>query len=193
MDVSEMIESEDDLVVYLGKLIKSDTKEVFPKVDILSRNIDISPDIDLLVIDNENKCTIGYETKLVQYVTNWNRYNYNPFYSGIGEALLYFQYGIDKVYLAIGIEYKNEILNEHKNKIDGKIRDVVDLLEFSNLKKFLGFNIYKICDDKIITSEEVPIRSGLITHPQNYDENRKTILKKEFHYEQKTYNKIYGD
>lgn len=103
---SKKISTEDDLLAhYLKNYIKKkDRFRFFPKVHTIS-TLRISPDIDLLQLSLSLNLVIGYEFKVLKYYEHWKRkkVNYNPMYAGIGEALLYFQHGIDKCYLVLGV------------------------------------------------------------------------------------------
>ena len=80
------IQSENDIVVFLANELKTNYQKVYPKVTKISRNIDVSPDVDLLVINSINNVTIGYETKLIKYNKGNKNYTYNEIYKGIGQA-----------------------------------------------------------------------------------------------------------
>lgn len=190
--ISIKINSEDDLVVFLGKKFKTSTKLVYPKVDILSRSTKISPDIDLLIIDSDNNKIIGYETKLLRYIEKWRRYDYNSIYMGIGEALLYFQYGIDQVYLCIAVELYDSVLKEHKEHILKKLKSLKDSFNFSMLNNIIGIDIMELHSTRYYYKNLFSIERGLCKLPKSHERNKKLLLEKEFHYEKKAYKKIYG-
>ncbi len=76
---------------------------LFPLVSRIGGEI-ISPEIDLLKIEQTgiNKAFItGYEFKFLD--SKKADVNYKRIHAGIGQALMYFQYGIDRCYLVIGI------------------------------------------------------------------------------------------
>ena len=93
------IASEDDLLAYLMERYKLG---IYPKVHGIS-TLKISPDIDLLHIDEHQKIITGYEFKLLKYRRDWKRVSLEPIYKGIGQALSYFQFGVDKSILILGI------------------------------------------------------------------------------------------
>lgn len=74
----------------------------FSKVNQIS-TVKLSPDIDFLQIDTHLKETIGYEFKLIKYNKAWKKANLMPMYTGLGEAFHYFQFGVDKSYLVLGM------------------------------------------------------------------------------------------
>ena len=135
--MSVSIESEDDVIVYLGKKLRTYYKRVYPKVGIIARNIIVSPDIDLLVVDKTNKKTIGYEAKLLKYRKDWERFNYEPIYKGIGQALLYRLYGIDEAFLVIAYHINDTIPKNGQTKLAKKIVDVFNSLIFTHADNFL--------------------------------------------------------
>lgn len=93
------ISNEDDL---LAHLMESYRLGEFAKVSRIS-TLSVSPEIDLLNVDETQKIAIGYEFKLLKYVKRWKRTSFYPLYSGIGQALLYLQHGINRTYLVVGV------------------------------------------------------------------------------------------
>jgi len=135
MSLSLQVKNEDDLVVYIGKYMRSRNRnlEFYPKVKKISRNIAVTPDIDLLCIDRENQTTIGCEAKIVSYRRDWKRYVYDAIYRGIGQALLYNLYGIEKTHLVIAFFSNNDVPKTAIEKLKGKFYNV--------MRTFIGFNI----------------------------------------------------
>lgn len=124
---SKKISTEDDLLAHYMQNYVERNECFFPKVHTIS-TLPISPDIDLLFINKELELVVGYEFKLLKYREGWKRVNYNPIYAGIGEALLYFKYGIDKCYLVLGIaEMPSNWVDITLEKIDKAIKNF-DLL-----------------------------------------------------------------
>ena len=93
------ISSEDDL---LAHLMKKHELGQFAKVTRIS-TLPISPEIDLLNINEREKIVTGYELKLLKYNKRLKRVNFNLLYSGIGQALLYYQHGVHRSYLVLGL------------------------------------------------------------------------------------------
>ena len=87
------INNENDILVFLANALMDDHQNVYTKVDRISHDIDVSPDIDLLSMNNYSKRTTGYETKYINYSTKMDRYIYHPIYSGIGQAMMHYNYG----------------------------------------------------------------------------------------------------
>lgn len=104
------IQKEDDLQIQVMKNIDLGKGFFFPKIRRIAGNR-ISPEIDLLRISDlvGEKTLIGYEFKLLKSETNDE--NRRHIYKGIGQALMYFQYGIDFSYLLLGIS-KNAFNSE---------------------------------------------------------------------------------
>lgn len=95
-----MWESEDDFIasfitefrdIYFGF-------HIWPKITSIG-GVETRPELDLVDIDPLDRKIIGWEFKLLRL----NARNYSAFYSGIGQALCYFRYGLDQVYLVIGL------------------------------------------------------------------------------------------
>ena len=74
--------------------------ELYPKVTKIAGKI-ISPEIDLLGVDKNNNIINGFEFKLLRYKTR--DANLRLLYQGIGQAMLYLNYGIDFSYLVLGM------------------------------------------------------------------------------------------
>jgi hypothetical protein len=114
----EHISDEDDFLRYYLQNHAKDIGQFFPKVHTIS-TLPISPDIDLLYVDSIRKVTVGHEFKLLRYIKNWKRVNYAPLYAGIGEALLYFNFGVDQCYLILGFaEMPSELVDVTIKKIE---------------------------------------------------------------------------
>jgi len=129
--------SEDDLLVYYLQRYVNNRKQFFPKVQAIS-TLPTSPDIDLLFINQEKRLVIGYEFKVLKYYKNWTRkgVSYRPIYEGIGEALAYFQHGIDKCYLVLGLV---DLPSEWVTKMLEKIKQITSIFNmFTDL--FTGWS-----------------------------------------------------
>ena len=125
--------TEDDFLAYYMQKYLETPERYFPKVHTVS-TIKITPDIDLLFVNKRLKLVVGHEFKLLKYHKGWKTVNYNPMYAGIGEALLYFQYGIDKCYLMLGLaEMPSKWVDITLEKIDQAIKSFNTLTElFTN-------------------------------------------------------------
>lgn len=93
------ISSEDDL---LAHLMEKHGLGQFAKVTRISTLL-VSPEIDLLNINEMEEIVTGYELKLLKYNKQWKRANFSLLYSGIGQALLYLQHGVHRSYLVLGL------------------------------------------------------------------------------------------
>lgn len=93
------ISNEDDL---LAHLMAKHNLGKFAKVTRIS-TLPVSPEIDLLNVDEKEKIVIGYELKLLKYNKRWKRVDFKHLYSGIGQALLYLQHGVNRSYLVLGL------------------------------------------------------------------------------------------
>jgi hypothetical protein len=119
--------TERDLIKTLFPLLKGD--KTYPCVSRLAQK-DIEPDIDILNLDYQKKIE-GYEIKLLGR-DRYGNVNRAEFYKGIGEALLYLRYGVEKVGLVLG--FKDTLENDEKiNKFVKWLEDEKEIL-----KKILG-------------------------------------------------------
>jgi hypothetical protein len=95
--------NEDDFQAHVmkkHKLIFSPKSVLFPKVDMI-RGRKISPEIDVLERNLESKTLAGYEFK---FLNNKRKdTNYKSVRAGLAQAIEYFQYGIDKSYIVLGV------------------------------------------------------------------------------------------
>ena len=95
----QSVTNEEELI---KRVVESQKWSGFSRVTQIS-TIKISPDIDFLRIDKDHNETVGYEFKLLRFRKDWNRVNLMPMYTGIGEAIQYFRFGVDKSYLMLGM------------------------------------------------------------------------------------------
>lgn len=175
------IHNEDDFQAYLMKRYpKIFTPDSFPKVHQIAGKT-ISPEIDLLVMDRRNDIVTGYEFKFLSYKTS--DANYRRIREGIGQALLYYQFGIDRSYLVLGVSKKVPLIHSLKiaNRID----------ELANLRKLLG-DAYKFdCLGLLVWAEgeEKDKDTFKIYHPKGkfpvsyfkeYELNRQCLLDMRF-------------
>ena len=148
------IASEDELLAYLMKRYNLGK---FAKVNRIS-TYEISPDIDLLDVNEyrqiatERGIVTGYEFKLLKYRKDWKRVNFYPMYKGIGQALSYFRYGVDKSILVLGMS--SDIPRESVSSTMSEIESVIE--SFSTLRAF-DTRIRKYFDDSF---KETPMLEG---------------------------------
>lgn len=87
----------------------------------------ISPEIDLLVIRGplKKETLIGYEFKYLR--STKKAVNYRHIYQGIGQALLYFHFGLDISYLVLGISKKIRHVDQISlwKKIDVQLKNIL--------------------------------------------------------------------
>lgn len=98
-----VIGDEDDLKGYLVKRYSSRFGHPLRRYPNITKigGVSISPDIDLLDIDQANKVLTGYEFKLLKFKKAPS--NYLRIRDGMAEAIQYFQFGIDRAYMVLGI------------------------------------------------------------------------------------------
>jgi len=119
----------------------------------------ISPDIDLLQVNEQKQIgleqgvVIGYEVKLLKYRKNWKRVDFSSFYKGIGQAISYFQFGVDKSILVLGMS--NGIPAESVSSALSKIESIIE--SFSTLRT-LDTRIRKYFHD---AHKETPMLEGI--------------------------------
>ena len=130
---------EDDLLAYFMQKYRLGE---FAKVNRIS-TIVISPDIDLLSINEYQKIVTGYEFKLLRYRKNWKRVDFAPMYKGIGQAFSYFQFGVDKSYLILGLS--KEIPTRLVSSTVKKIEETIAI--FNILKVFINKKIEQFAEE----------------------------------------------
>ena len=149
------IENEDDLVAHLMEHFNLGQFAMVSGISTLK----ISPDIDLLDINEQGQIgteqgiVIGYEVKLLKYRKNWKRVDFSSFYKGIGQALSYFQFGVDKSILILGMP--NDIPTESVSSTMSKIESVIE--SFSTLRT-LDAKIRKYFDNSF---KKTPMLEGV--------------------------------
>lgn len=153
---------------------------LFPKVKKIAGE-EISPEIDLISIDFSNKKITGYEFKLLKYQTS--DANYRRVHEGIGQTILYFQQGIDKCYLVLGISSN---LNARAHfQIARKISRVREhLKKIHNYIPYLGLAVWEEKEDNlsqhISTTSDFPISSY-----EDIKHKKDCLLKREFSWSNK--------
>ncbi|MHB8483395.1 MAG: hypothetical protein ACYDBV_11785 [Nitrospiria bacterium] len=167
----------------------------FPKVSVIGRTR-IVPDIDVLQIKEENGSNklIGFEIKLIKLREEKTQpigLDWKRIYEGIGEALLYLQFGLDRCGLILGF-HKN-VPDEQIDQFSNKFEQKSDLLSkifppyfclgifkyehggiFEIIKITNDFSYYG-CDDKLYGQK---IEERMRTYKNN-------LLTKEFLWDKK--------
>lgn len=144
------VRNEDDLLLmlYKEKLKSSYGFKVFPKVSEIPKGKEnaITPDIDLLEVRPRKQIetavanVIGYEVKFLRYRKKSKSFNLSGFYKGLGQVLCYFQHGVQRAYLVIGLsEAPKDIIEKTKNHI----QKIWEFLEnrFSPIKNYVSIEI----------------------------------------------------
>lgn len=163
-------DNEEDLLL---RLYKNKVYEYYPLVKKIAQTI-LTPDIDLLQIERrhgEEELSIGYEIK----VLNLKRNVYRHFYEGLGEAISYFKYGINRVYLIIGISQifeKYEDLFRHISSSFESLRKLGVIPEYVGIKIF-GKRLN-------IPASILEPRSTFDSYDKNYRFYKEALVRKEF-------------
>jgi len=170
-------DEEDHLLLWL---YLNESEEKYPKVTIIART-KLAPDIDLLRIEKQygkEPVVIGYETKILG-----RKRVFDPFYTGLGEVLCYFRYGINQAWLVIGIPS-----DVPKNEID-RLKEIWKFLKNSRtIPTYIGLRIIREKN----TSENVDTPEGefYVSSFEHAKYMRESLLKEQFTYS-KTFIKIW--
>ena len=194
------IKDEDDLKVYLGRMEKSYLVDVYPEVKLVARKIQVTPDIDLLKIDSSHNIITGYETKYLKFHGGWKRFSYEVIYQGLGQALLYLNYGIEDIYLVIAYETA-DVTVEAIKKLLMKFGDLRRSLLITRLASFLGLRTIKL-ENGIVREDKdcLRIRKDTfleLTKLPNYVIKNRVFIRAcffegEFNWNNKLYNNIHS-
>jgi len=114
--MKQSVSDEDGL---MNQVINSQKWSGYSKVTRIS-TVKLSPDIDFLQIDANKRNIVGYEFKLIKYNKVWKKANLMPMYTGLGQAFHYFQFGVDRSFLVLGMseDIPSEALNIALNKVE---------------------------------------------------------------------------
>jgi hypothetical protein len=110
----------------------SSSSKNFPKVSVIGRNKKIHPDIDIFQIkdkDQSSKRLIGLEVKVIKIIEEKRKkkgWNWEEIYKGIGQALLYLQFGLDQCGLILG--FHENVPNEKIEEFEEELKKKVSLL-----------------------------------------------------------------
>lgn len=126
--------SEKDLIKEIFPVVRGEIKYV--GVSKLAQK-NITPDIDILIMTYQSEI-VGYEIKILGSDKGGN-VSKTEFYKGIGEALMYLRYGIEKVGLICG--FKNSLNNEKIENFIQELKNEKDLLK-RILGKYFSLGIY---------------------------------------------------
>ncbi|MFW9853374.1 MAG: hypothetical protein ACFFDS_10550, partial [Candidatus Thorarchaeota archaeon] len=106
VEVTTIIKNEDEFLAHIMKNQKSlfgEHEFQFPKVDMI-RGRKISPEIYILSRNLELETLTGYEFK---FLNKHKDANYRSVREALAQAIQYFQYGIDKNYMVLGLPTPN--------------------------------------------------------------------------------------
>ena len=87
----------------------------------------ISPDIDLLNLDQNTRTAKGFEFKLLKHHKGWKKTNLTPIYTGLGQTISYLNFGVDQSVLIIG--FSNEIPKQEKHRLKNFISGTITPLK----------------------------------------------------------------
>jgi len=123
---------------------------LYPKVDMI-RGRKISPEIDILSVDHESKTLTGYELK---FLNKRKDTNYRLVRESLGQAIEYFQFGLDRSYIVLGIPIRGKGLKDYIGTSILDLITVVRALRWAYNFDSLGIQIWFEDRDKIQTSQE---------------------------------------
>ena len=108
----------------------------FPRVSVIGRRTKIHPDIDILKIKDEK--LIGFEVKIIKFKER-EGWNWEEVYKGIGEALLYLQFGLDQCGLILG--FHQDVADEKIDEFCKELRKKKSILS-QILGRYFNFGIF---------------------------------------------------
>lgn len=170
------IKIEDDFLFKIYQQEKTGIGEIYPKVSSIPKGKKITPDIDLLIINRYQPFILGFEVKLLR-----KKDPLQTFYLGLGEALCYFQHGVDQVHLILGCFNMNP---SELDNVEDKLRKVCNFLKktiFSYSYPYLGIDIFREDRNYSTSLKEVSTDAKFTTH--NYKEvnhKKDCLLNNEF-------------
>ena len=174
------IQDEDDLQSYSTKYLMLESGVSFPKITRIAGEV-ISPEIDLLYIyrtKDEQKLT-GYEFKLLK--SRRNSTNYRRIYEGIGQTILYFQYGIDVSYLLLGVS-KNVPLDK-QDSIYKMLYQLTNIMKHG--LRCIGVKVWREEQPSIVGQTLKPEEAFPCHYSKAYQLSRENLLSGKFVYNKK--------
>jgi len=148
--------------------------ERYAKVTTISRTR-LFPDIDLLVIErpyNREPLIKGFEVK----VLNRRRSIFNPFYTGLGQVLSYFKYGVEQAWLIVGIP--SEVSKETEEKL---IESWRILKELHVIPRYIGLKLIR--EGEYFKEIEPKVKDKALVHyHKDIKFMREAILRRELVY-----------
>jgi len=133
-----MWNTEDDFMAFFITRFRNEMfgMHIWPKITSIG-GIETRPELDLVDIDPYDQKIIGWEFKLVKRSSR----EYNPFYSGIGQALCYFRYGVDHIYLVVGFS-EDISYEEYANTWVDMINSIGNLFTYTITNDRFGIMTY---------------------------------------------------
>jgi hypothetical protein len=172
-------DDENDLLIW--QYINDYFGDKYPKVTAIAKTR-LTPDIDLLKIEQlygKEPFIVGYEVKLLG-----RKEIFNPFYAGLGEALCYFQYGVDQVWLLIGIP------RNAPNDTENRIRKIWDFLKNSNnVPTYLGLRLLR----ERMSPIDINPEGKFYASSENAKYMRESLLKKQFSWAKRWLKDAFGE
>jgi hypothetical protein len=172
-------DDENDLLIW--QYINDYFGDKYPKVTAIAKTR-LTPDIDLLKIEQlygKEPFIVGYEVKLLG-----RKEIFNPFYAGLGEALCYFQYGIDQVWLLIGIP------SNAPNDAENRIRKIWEFLRNSNnVPTYLGLRLLR----ERMSPIDIEPKGKFYASSENAKYMRESLLKKQFSWAKRWLKDAFGE
>lgn len=180
-----LIKSESELIFKLHKIASSSfcSGDFLIRITSIPKGERITPDLDLVCIQRykQNSPIIAWEVKLVR-----KEDPFKYFYQGLGQALCYFQHGINKVYLLVGC-FKG-FDKSTTNKIQNEIGKLCNFLKTYHLiPPYFGVQIISNSYKYLQTILEAEIEFSLTN--ENCKHKRECLLRGEYEYAKKWYKK----
>ena len=160
--------------------------DFFRCVTCIARDEKVVPDIDLLrVYSNpyhpEEDQVVGYELKLLKYHEGYKRIPMDPLYSGLGQVLCYFQYGVDRAELVLGFHSNCDSHPEHADALERQLKEVCEFLGRSVFAHFPYLCISMIRgDSRNYLLYKSDWENAVFSHDETAKLRRQCILRKQF-------------
>lgn len=155
----EPISNELDIARLITTRYNIGTGDCFLGVKLISRDLKVSPDIDLLRVDvnkwrPQENTAIGFELKVLKarkYRGDHWRISLEPFFQGLGQVLTYFEHGVDRAALIVGF-HKN--CDQHPDEVkdaEELLKRHCALFKASIFASFPYLEIYSIKNENLET------------------------------------------
>jgi len=160
-------DDEDHILLWL---YANELEEKYPKVTTIART-KLTPDIDLLRIERpygKEPLIIGYETKVLG-----KKHIFDRFYTGVGEVLCYFRYGVSQAWLVIGIP------RDAPNNVEKRLKEIWGFLKESrNIPPYIGLKVLR--EKNIPENIDRPETNFYASSYEHTKFMRECILRKQF-------------